>query len=187
MQSRVFEFVMATAWSRKVDGGIPRPYERMDDMSYFPNDARSALDERLTPYGSTAGQFSSRLDNDIRNHRMTAPWAVIVLDREYRVAGHVMQIRQTETLPFAPFTDPPQPMPSELVPGVGMIFVGRKQLLQDLSRSQSELFTRAWKALSDCDSGRHWLCCLESLPPEWVGEVEAKDASLFRSLRANTR
>jgi len=184
MQAKVYEFAMAEAWRRTFDDGIPQPYERMDDMSHFPDDACSALDERLTPYGSTAGQFGLRLDNDIRNHRMTAPWAIIVLDREYRIAGHVLSIRQKATLPFAPFTDPPIPIPKEFVPCVGVLFVATKQLLHDLSRSQSELFTRAWKALCDCDSERHWLCCLESLPPEWVSEVEVNDESLFRSLRS---
>jgi len=182
-KTEVHEFVLAETWRQTVVDGIPRLVERMNDISHFPEAASAALDNRLAPYGLNALKASLRLDNDIRHGRIKAPWAILVLDREYRFAGHVVGERGSANVPFAPFAGVPTPMPPDFVPGVGMIFVSEQQLLHDLAQGTSRLFQLAWAAMNRCDPRRHWLCCLEPLPHHWVTEVEANDTALFRSLR----
>ena len=106
------------------------------------------------------------------------PWALIALDREYALVGHLMQIKgTTRDLRFMWYSSA-RKEPTHL----SFLFVMNKMILAQLA-DRTPLIGCAWNFLKDKEEGRRWLCLCDPLPEEWRRRHKTEDLDLRRELQ----
>ena len=159
-----FEILIAeSAWSK--DGGPLVPDDR---LTYgIPDEAQELLDSILCPYGQDPNWYFDKLNFG----RPPAPWALVCLDRDYAIGGHIAASRPPDAgIAFAPYDPWPDPVPSDFVPGVGVLTLASKSGLERAAGS-SPVFAAAWTALRERSGNKRWLVVLDSLSQDWLTEV----------------
>jgi len=108
------------------------------------------------------------------------PWAIVFYREEFRLAGHVVSTRKDRSdVSLTSYTMPSNHSVEEHgVPTVSVLLIYTKNPLKELAE-ESELFSKAWEQLSDCDESRHWICIAESPSEEWIKKASKGDDQLF--------
>ena len=142
-------------------------------------EADQFLDNLLEPYQRNS--FSLFVDlNDGFRRRGFWPWAIVLMDREYRLAGHVFITRdRLSDVIFSGYSI----RSGYLVekngpPSMSMLFFRNKAVASALAQ-KSPLFSVCWSVLQDKSESKHWLCQTGPLPQPWVQETEKGDDVLF--------
>jgi hypothetical protein len=171
---RCFEILVAES-AVSVNGGGFVPDDR---LTYgIPDELQDLLKPILAPYGQDPMWYFDNLNFG----RAPAPWALACLDREHAIAGHVATTRPHGAgIGFAPYSPLPMPIPSDLVPGVGVLAFESKHGLQR-SAGESRLLATAWDALRQCSADQRWLVILDPLPERWLSEVLPVDRERWRT------
>jgi hypothetical protein len=182
--SAYYEFVFLESFIRREVAGSMTPWEMDDDtMIAFPDEAINALDHILEPYNSNESLLSRSLEITLRQLNRQ-PWAIIVFDREYPLAGYFTSIRPNpQTMPFFPFTKAPHPIPDDFVPRVGGILVMGKDAIPEIAVVGSPLIAEAWNMLKARPADKQWLCLPDPLPESWVEETSRDDNERYLAYR----
>jgi hypothetical protein len=173
---RLFEILIAASAISK-DGG---PFVADDRLTYgIPDEAQELLEPILGRYGQDPTWYFDKLNFG----RPPAPWALACLDREYGIAGHVATTRPPNAgIAFATYNQVPSPIPTDFVPGVGVLTFASKSGLER-SAASTPLFAAVWDALRDCSSERRWLVILDGPSQEWLAKVHRDDRERWLSGR----
>ncbi len=173
---KCFEFYVATS-AVSTNGGQFIPDEK---LTYeIPEDAQELLGPILKKYGQDPSWYFDLLNFG----RPPAPWAIVCLDKEYSIAGHVVTCRQKNSgIAFTQYTKLPSPIPHDFVPQVGVVILLSKSGLEDAS-AKSALFQTMWEGLKDCSTDRRWLLVVDSLHEDWLAQVVPGDRKRWLSTR----
>ena len=137
----------------------------------LPEEATEDLEPVLEPYRRHPDSFFDNLNGG----QPPAPWALVCLDREYPLAGHVAANRPNKTeLRFTQYQRDDHNPPRDFVPDVGMLAFFTKNALREAS-SCSLLFDLAWQGLCDYPADGNWLALLDPLDCDWVDEASANN------------
>jgi len=167
---KVFDIQQWTSSTSK--GG--RPFVPDGATGYvLSEEAEAAFDELLEPYGNS----SWYLDN-LRHRWPGGPWSFVCLDKEYALAGHVVEARRdgvdlSKDVGFLPLARTPKPVPENYCPGVGILAFRSKGAAESMA-ARSVLFERAWEAVKDLSEDRCWLVLIDALDESWV-ETNSQD------------
>ena len=143
----------------------------------IPQEAEDLLDNILEPYGLSSFFY---FDNFEINNQ-APPWALVCLDREYPIAGHIAAKRPSnEEIYFVQYQSNPNPIPNDYVPNVGTLIFQEKRGLE-LAASRSLIFQEAWRALETCSVKNNWLVFLDPLPEKWLAEQLPGNRELYLS------
>ena len=142
------------------------------------------IDSLVKPFGRESFELMWGLNNSFQQSNFW-PWAIILLDREYRLAGHVCASRNSlEDVLFTAYSvRHGYSITATGPPPVSMLFFRSKGVASALA-SQSPLFSACWSMLADKPQNRNWLCILDTLAGSWVGEMEKEDDALFARTNA---
>ncbi len=167
---KVFEI---REWTSYVSDGS-RPYVPDGATGYvLSEEAEAALDELLEPYDNSSWYL------DRLQHRWPGgPWSFVCLDREYALAGHLVEARRqgvdlSEDIGFVPLASTPRPVPQDYCPGVGILAFRSKSTAESMA-ARSVLFERAWEAVKDLSEDHCWLILIDALDQDWV-EANSQD------------
>lgn len=181
--SQCFEMLVAEAFTIKSSQDAePSPPEPFSVSFVLLPEAEQALDAVLAAFDMTGATFLMRLGNAVKQ-LPSLPWAVIMFDRHYRLAGHFCSIRPDRRLLGGPHELPPGFSPDRDVVPISNIMALDKPALRQASATGSPMLESAWSALCEKSDRRHWLCISDPLPKEWVAENEREDEALYRSLQ----
>ena len=99
---KCYEFSVASTMSRSNDG----PFVDDGILTYaFPEEAMDLLEPILGKYGQDPMWYFDKLNYG----RPPAPWAIVCMDQEYKIAGHIATTRTVNSgIAFAPYTQPPR-------------------------------------------------------------------------------
>jgi hypothetical protein len=169
----LFEIQIAKCEIREGDG----PFTPDGFVFNIPQEAEELLDKILEPYGGSSTFYFERMEFD----NQPAPWALVCLDREYPIAGHIVTKRPSNgKISFTQYSSIPKPKPSNFVPNVGTLVIQEKGVLE-LATGRSLVFKEAWKALKECSLNSNWLVFLDPLPEKWLAEQLPGDRELYLS------
>jgi hypothetical protein len=170
------ELIWATS-SKSESGGDLIPTG--ENFIILPTKVENSLESLLEPHDQHPGWFFTKIENSCAD----SPWAFVCFDREYSIAGHFTTCNPKNSgILFAPYSNPPDPIPQNFVPKVGVVVVQKKKGLET-AKSSSLLFQQLWDYLKDCDSTRPWLIVADPLPNEWLDQIMPKDSELWLSSR----
>jgi hypothetical protein len=170
------EIVIATS-SISHRGG---PFVPDGTLTYWlPDEAIEAVDPILTPHGQEASWYFDKL-----NHvRGPVPWALVCIDQEYELAGHIAEARIPDAgIAFSSYTYPDPPLQPDCVPKVGVLVLASKTGLRSVA-NRSPVFAAAWQALEECREDRRWLIVLDPLDESWLREVVPGDSERWLASR----
>lgn len=161
-----------------LDGhGIEQERESCGYMLVVPEEAEDAVNDIARPYRST-GDFWGAVDTVV-NSWGEIPWALVALNREYALVGHLMHIKgTTRDLRFMRYSSA-RKEPTHL----SFLFVMNKTILAQLA-DHTPLIGCAWNILKDKEERRRWLCMCDPLPEVWAREHESRDMDLRQELQA---
>lgn len=152
------------------------------DCGYWlilPGEAEEALDTIVAPFGLTGEGWIYLCSLGIKRAD-DIPWALIALDREYKLVGHLMTIKgNTRDLRFAWYSRANQP--DSATKCVSFLIAMNKDILSSLA-NQTPLLTSAWELLKDKSENQQWFCISDPLPEEWARNAEDIDVQLINSL-----
>lgn len=151
---------------------LPEPFE-------IPGELERLLYWRLSP-GITRHMVESGVRQLLRAGTHAAPWAVVALDRPYRLIGLFLSERGTPADMIA-LTDNPSPA-RRTNPRLKAMLVFRKSALE-AAAERCELFRPASELLADRPENGSWLCLPEPPEEEWTRRHEAADDDLFATVR----
>jgi len=167
---KVFEIQQ---WTSLVSDGR-RPFVPDGATGYaLTEEAEAAFDELVEPYDNSSWYL------DRIQHRWPGgPWSFVCLDREYSLAGHIVEARRqgvnlSEDVGFVPLASTPKPVPKDYCPGVGILAFRSKSAAESMA-ARSVLFERAWDAVKGLSENRRWLVLIDALEPSWV-ETNSQD------------
>jgi hypothetical protein len=164
---RCFEIAIATSLAR-TDGGPLLPDNTLN--YWIPEEAQELLEFILAPYGQDPNWYFGGLNFG----RPPAPWAIVCLDREYPLAGHITERTAGADIAFTQYRRVPSPTPADFVPRVGVITIGSKYGLERVAR-YSPVLQAAWEGLKDRSADKRWLVILDPLPQGWLDTVVSGD------------
>ncbi|MBC8406322.1 MAG: hypothetical protein H8E15_13945 [Planctomycetes bacterium] len=98
------------------------------------------------------------------------PWAVVTLDRPYKLMGHFLATRGSSSKMLGTCHSSGMEVPRHLL----TICVMSKAVLRDAS-SSSQLYSAAWALLEDLPEEQSWLCLPEPLDKDWANRMEDAD------------
>ena len=162
----VFELMIAES-AVSHNGG---PFVRDRRLTFaIPDEAEAVLERVLEPYGQSPTWYFDKVEFS------EPPWALLCLDREYRLAGHLATARAGVTgISFTQYTRIPRPIPASFVPSVGLVVINDKAALETCA-ARSPIFSAGSSVLAECSSDRSWLAIIDSLEPSWVRTEEELD------------
>jgi hypothetical protein len=173
---RCFEILIATS-AISTNGSPFVPDDRI--MIGIPDEAEQLLDPILSVYGQNPSWFFDKINFG----RQEIPWALACLDREYPVAGHIGTTRGADSgIKFTSYSQPPQSLPDDFVPGVGVLAFESKIGLENVA-TRSPVFEAAWKAFRSCSPDKPWLAILDPLPEDWLALVVPGDRERWLASR----
>jgi hypothetical protein len=145
-------------------------------------EAVETIDRYLARFGTDAFSFLGGEDKTNRREGVW-PWAIILFQEEYRLAGHVVALRKNRAdFSLGAFSTKAGHSVAEAgPPSVGMLFINRKSALEEAAQ-RSELFMRAWDLLSDKAEDKHWICIPDPPSDEWMARAEVKDDELYMGI-----
>ncbi len=148
-------------------------------VMYADNEATKVIDAFLSDWKKSTKEFLDGLSITCRQQKVW-PWAIALYPREYRLAGHVVSIRQQkEDFSFGSYSlGKGQFLINDGVPPFSFLLVNRKAALADAAK-KSMLFEQAWKLLKDKDENLHWICLPSSPPAKWIDKISEGDDKLF--------
>ena len=142
-----FEIYLLRTETRTTDGTTSRL-----DLETMSTETNEFLDRLLEPYKRNSSEVFLKLNMTFRELNFW-PWAIIALQREYELAGHVCACRRgREDVKFTAYSvgaQDAQPMP------VSMLFFRSKEVMSTLA-TRSPLFLSCWSALSDKPQDSNW-------------------------------
>ena len=143
-------------------------------------DAEDVIESLLSRFERNTFEFFGNVDVSCRREGVW-PWAIVLFEREFRLAGHVVSLRQQRSDFFcSAYSLKPgeYSLAEHGVPPVSILFINKKQALKDAAR-ESELFKKAWNQLASKSEHQHWICISESPSNEWVNITSVNDDQLF--------
>lgn len=167
---KVFEIQQ---WTSSVSDGR-RPFVPDGKSGYMMSEeAEAALDELLEPYDNSSWYL-----DQIQCNYPRGPWSFVCLDKEYPLAGHIVEARRdgvdlSTSVGFVPLARPPRPLPPDYCPGVGILVFQSKDVAETMA-TRSRLFECAWDAIKDRPESRRWLALMDALDESWV-ETNSRD------------
>src|SRR5690606_22990590 len=173
---RCFEIMIVGSAVRTGSG----PFVPDSTLTYaIPDEAQELLEPILAPYDQDPNWFFDGLNFG----RPPAPWALVCLDREYPIAGHIAGARTADAgIAFTQYRRVPTPVPRDFVPNVGVLTIGSKAGLGRVA-GLSPVLEAAWEGLKDCSTERNWLVILDPLPEDWLAQVVPGDRERWLSSR----
>lgn len=132
------------------------------------------LNEFLSAFGRDTWDFFGNLTLSYTRAGMQPPWAIIFLNRDHRIFGHLSSVRQNRSdFVFSSLSLRGENYSVEESgpPPVSFIAVRSKDVLEKLAPS-SPIFSSAWQLLANGSKLNHWFCIADPLPEEWLSEVE---------------
>ena len=105
------------------------------------------------------------------------PWLTILLDREYRIAGHLVSIREhLQDMRFTAWSLPPgHRVETHGVPSVSTIHVSCRQVLRRYAE-ESPIFVQVWDHVKYCKPSGLWLLRMDPLPEKVLPATDVDDA-----------
>jgi hypothetical protein len=174
--AKIFEIFILTEVVKDSNGKI---LSSKDFMEVHP-DAELIIDEILEKYGRHSVEFFNGLENSI-NQVGIWPWAIILFNEEFRLAGHVVSVRKKrEDFSFTAYTLLPGTT-GKGVPPVSVLLINNKVVLEQAAM-QSQLFNEAWVQLADKPEDQHWVCIVDSPSADWITQNSQGDDQLFMSI-----
>jgi hypothetical protein len=173
---RCFEILIAES-AVSTNGAPFVPDDRI--MIGIPDEAEQLLDPILSVYGQDPSWFFDKINFG----RQRIPWALACLDREYPIAGHIGMARGADSgIGFTSYNQPPEPLPDDFVPRVGVLGFKSKIGLENVV-AKSPIFEAAWEALINCSPDKPWLAILDPLPEDWLALVVPGDSERWLASR----
>ena len=181
MNEKCFELYLLRSEVRKSDGTI----ESSTLFTEYSNETEEALDNFLSMWNSDAFEVFSSLDEAIRRQGIW-PWAIALYEKEFRLAGHVVSLRQhrcdfsfsSHSMHNHDVLSLGEHIEENGVPPFSILLINNKKALADAAK-KSPLFEQAWLLLKDKEDNAHWVCIASSPPDEWVVKTGAGDDELF--------
>lgn len=140
--------------------------------------------------GDCCGMTSAELQGFIRmaTYCLTKfPWAIILYDRIYDLAGHFREIKgDTLDMVYTWYTVEQANADDPLDRKYSVLFIMNKAILLKHG-DKSPLFRDAWNLLKNASDDNHWLCIADPLPEPWVKENEAIDLDLLKKQMSENR
>ncbi len=163
-----FEILIVESHISNVDDS----YTSNNRLTYMlPDEATDLLEPIFARYDQSPFWYFDRLSSG----KPPAPWALVCLDKEYSLAGHIVTSRPRDAgIKFSAYTQVPQPIPDDFYPGVGVLAFAHKEGLI-LSAENSLIFDQAMQALDKCSVNKNWLIILDPLPDYWLNEIIPSD------------
>lgn len=188
-----YEFTFMPAVITLLDKATRRMEETSTVNVYsFPGELNEKVKEFIGPFAfeendgdAGAESFLSRLDRVTATQFDAAPWAIILFPREYRLAGHLREVRSNTTdirLSFYSALHPNFPGLAEAgldVPPLSMLWVFEKEALMLSAASGSPLLKDAWNGLKTASVEKNWVYVADDLDPAWVSTQQECNTSLF--------
>ncbi|WP_242333349.1 hypothetical protein [Anaeromyxobacter sp. SG66] len=142
--------------------------------------ADDALDEALVSLSCDAFRFQLRVENAVRD--VGLPWAILQFTRNYRLAGHLSQVRDDRReLSFSSMSlTGNHDVLADGIPPVSTVFAFTRAALERAA-ARSPLLAPAWDALERAPENAHYLCVADPTDLEWVQRQELVDDDLFRA------
>lgn len=183
MTAKCFELIIMGPTRQTIIDAAGHHEERQTDEFWFlfSEDVDEALDPIVEPYGISADSLIYRYSLGIKRAEQV-PWALIALDREYRLAGHLMEVKEgSKELQFNYYSRSKQGTSDAGPVRVSFIIAMNKAILAKLS-TKTPLLTSAWNTLKDKAENKHWLCISDPLPEKWVKEAERIDDEILEKM-----
>jgi len=142
-------------------------------------EAEEKLDKLLEKYDQDSFSLIWKLENTFKRTG-NWPWAIVFYKEEFRLAGHVVSIRNNrEDVSLSSYTMPTGHTVEEYgVPSVSILFINSKEVLKELAL-KSELYIKAWEQLSECSKDLNWIYIADSPQKEWIEKISENDDQLF--------
>jgi hypothetical protein len=132
--------------------------------------AKYALYWRIEPYIS-APRFALIIQKAVDAGAHPMPWAIICLDRTYRLMAHFLSTRGSrDQMIGSCHTVVPGTEPDKL----SLIYVFTREGLGEAAE-KSVLYQQSWEVLRNKRKDRMWLCLPARLPKSWVDATETGD------------
>jgi hypothetical protein len=179
MNEKCFQFYLLRAETRKSDGTI----ESSRLFTEYSSEAEEAIDALLSQFDTDATDFFIDLDETNRKQQRW-PWAIVLYEKEFRLAGHVLSMRQNrEDLSFSSYSmnkglSLGQHIEKHAVPPFSFFLLHNKAAIA-AAAEKSPLFQEAWRLLADKDEYSHWICIAPPPPNDWVIKTSVGDDELF--------
>ncbi|NCB41170.1 MAG: hypothetical protein EOM59_00900 [Clostridia bacterium] len=143
------------------------------------------LDEFLKPWRFNTWRLSANI-NEFPNTNEAWPWAVVLFNGEFNLAGHISSIRTSIEFTSFNYYSMPQPYSLEIYgpPKVSAVYIRSKKELSKLA-SKSPLFVPAWEHLAglSVENGMGRVYISDSPDTEWIKSNEREDEKLFWAIR----
>jgi hypothetical protein len=98
------------------------------------------------------------------------PWAVISLDRPYKLMGHFLATRESQSELLGTCHSTGMDVPKHLLTICAMSKAGLCE-----ASERSELYSTAWALLKDLPKDQSWLCLPKPLDKDWANKMEDAD------------
>lgn len=139
-----------------------------------PREAEKALDQVTKPFGISADGWLNLL-GQIFTGTNQIPWALIALDREYNLAGHLKSIKGlSRDMIFTAYSLSHLRQGEPVKPRFSMLIAFNKEIIGRVAAA-SPLLASAWDVLNDKAEDKRWLCVSDPLPEAWAHQAEAVD------------
>jgi len=134
------------------------------------------LDDVLEPYGRDSSGWECSLQNTFRQAQLPIPWAIVMYEKEYPLAGHFLSIRGDEgQLPFTSWSVGKHWGRPELPPFSVILALSKDAF--ERAAERSPMLDGAWEALRDCHSEGHWACIAPALEEETISRLSTRDST----------
>jgi len=173
---KCYEFYILRVDTQYADGKKDPSWE----FSSIDPDTSGEIIDFLQKHNRDSDQFFYNVDAMYKQYGVW-PWAIVLFDEEFRLAGHVASIRKDKKdLLFSAYSiNTGNYSVAEMgVPSVSHLYVYRKEAIEEAA-IQSELFKAAWERLRDLPEHRHWICIADSPSEGWVKQTSQNDDQLF--------
>jgi hypothetical protein len=158
--------------------GIERSRKTCGHWLLLPEEADDAVNDIARSCQHT-GDFWGTVEQIAGSYR-PIPWALIALDRDYALVGHLMQMKgTTRDLRFTWYSSIRRE-PTHL----SFLFAMNKTILAQLA-ARTPLIGHVWNILKDKAENRRWFCLCDPLPDEWARKHESMDTDLRHELQAD--
>jgi len=173
--AQYFEIYKLEEVVRDADGNVELQRYFFD----FPEDAEEALAELLVGTGKSVLGFQWSLDDRFSKDGWW-PWALVAFPEEYRLAGHLVSIRDDrDEFGISAFSlRIGHNVAEDGVPPVSLVWFRSKDALAKASR-RSRLFDCAWDVLKDRSEERHWFVVSDAPDREWLPTTSRGDDERF--------
>ncbi len=180
MNDKCFQFFLLETEVRGFDGVV----QSVSCLMQLHPDGENEVGALLGKWGLTTDRFFMGLDAVLRKQGVW-PWAIALYEKEFRLAGHVVSLRdQRADFSFTAYSlrnKQPYSIEERGVPPVSVLLLNSKTVIEKAAK-RSVLFEQAWHLLKDKDEDDHWVCMPSSPLDDWVEKTGQGDDALFLKL-----